>query len=81
MKLKVKLLCRVRLFETPWTAAHQAPLSMGFFQARALEWVAIASSTRATPHEKAILVLIFLLKLLSYLFFKIKIIDAKHKIS
>ena len=21
---------RVRLFETPWTVAHQAPLSMGF---------------------------------------------------
>ena len=22
--------CCIRLFETPWTAAHQAPLSMGF---------------------------------------------------
>ena len=22
--------CRVRLFATPWTVAHQAPLSMGF---------------------------------------------------
>ena len=29
-KVKVKLLSRVRLFETPWTAAHQAPPSMGF---------------------------------------------------
>ena len=29
-KVKVKSLSRVRLFETPWTAAHQAPLSMGF---------------------------------------------------
>ena len=28
--MKVKSLSRVRLFETPWTAAHQAPLSMGF---------------------------------------------------
>ena len=28
--MKVKLLSRVRLFETPWTAAYQAPLSMGF---------------------------------------------------
>ena len=36
-KVKVKLLSRVRLFETPWTAAYQAPLSMGFFQARVLE--------------------------------------------
>ena len=29
-KVKVKLLSRVRLFETPWTTARQAPLSMGF---------------------------------------------------
>ena len=29
-KVKVKLLSRVRLFTTPWTAAHQAPPSMGF---------------------------------------------------
>ena len=27
---KVKLLSRVRLLATPWTAAHQAPPSMGF---------------------------------------------------
>ena len=26
----MKSLSRVRLFETPWTAAHQAPPSMGF---------------------------------------------------
>ena len=28
-KVKVKLLSRVRPFATPWTAAYQAPLSMG----------------------------------------------------
>ena len=28
--MKVKLLSHVRLFETPWTAAYQASLSMGF---------------------------------------------------
>ena len=28
--MKVKVLSRVRFFTTPWTAAHQAPLSMGF---------------------------------------------------
>ena len=28
-KVKVKSLSHVRLFATPWTAAHQAPLSMG----------------------------------------------------
>ena len=30
VKVKVKLLSRVRLFATPWTVAHYAPLSMGF---------------------------------------------------
>ena len=29
-KLKVKSLSHVRLFATPWSAAYQAPLSMGF---------------------------------------------------
>ena len=29
---------------TPWTVAHQAPLSMAILQARILEWVAIPSS-------------------------------------
>ena len=29
-KVKVKSLSHVRLLATPWTAAHQAPLSMGF---------------------------------------------------
>ena len=36
--------CHVQLFETPWTAAHQAPLSMGILQARILEWVAMPFS-------------------------------------
>ena len=29
---------------TPWTAACQSPLSIGFFQARILEWIAMPSS-------------------------------------
>ena len=29
-KVKMKSLSRVRLLATPWTAAYQAPLSMGF---------------------------------------------------
>ena len=37
-------LSRVWLFVTPWTVAHQPPLSMGILQARILEWVAISSS-------------------------------------
>ena len=28
--MKVKSLSHIRLFATPWTVAHQAPLSMGF---------------------------------------------------
>ena len=28
--MKVKSLSRIRLLATPWTAAYQAPLSMGF---------------------------------------------------
>ena len=32
VKVKVELLSRVRLFATPWTVTHQAPLSMGLFQ-------------------------------------------------
>ena len=34
----------IRLFATPWTVACQAPLSMGIFQARILEWIAMSSS-------------------------------------
>ena len=37
---------RVRLFVSLWTVTHQAPLSMGFLQARILEWVAVFSSRR-----------------------------------
>ena len=36
-----ELVSHVHLFLTPWTVAHQAPLSMGILQARTLEWVAI----------------------------------------
>ena len=43
-KMKVKLLSRVRLLATPWTAAYQAPPSMGFSKARVLEWSAISFS-------------------------------------
>ena len=46
IKVKMKLLSHVRLLATPWTAAHQAPPSMGFFQAKVLEWGAIAFSEK-----------------------------------
>ena len=39
------VLSHVQLFVTPWTVAHQAPLSMGFsWQVYWCEWVAISSS-------------------------------------
>ena len=37
-------LSHVKLFETPRTVAHQAPLSMEILQARILEWAALPSS-------------------------------------
>ena len=37
------MLSCVWFFETPWTVACQAPLSMGILQARRLEWVAMPS--------------------------------------
>ena len=40
-KVKVKSPGRVRLLATAWTTAYQAPLSMGFSEARVLEWGAI----------------------------------------
>ena len=33
----------VQLFETLWSVAHQASLSMGILQARILEWVTMPS--------------------------------------
>ena len=43
-KVKVKSPSHVRLSATPWTAAYQAPPSMGFSQAIVLEWGTIAFS-------------------------------------
>ena len=43
-KVKVKSLSHVWLLATPWIAAYQAPLSMGFSKQEVLEWGAIAFS-------------------------------------
>ena len=42
-KVKVKSLSRVRFFSTPWTAAHQAPPSMGFSRQDYWSWVPLPS--------------------------------------
>ena len=52
----VQLLSHVRLFATPWTAAYQAPPSMGFSMARVLEWVAIAFSVWRRREEQTVFV-------------------------
>ena len=41
--MKVKLLSHVRLLVTPWTAAYQAPLSMGF--SRQVYWSGLPLSS------------------------------------
>ena len=54
-KVKVKSLSHVQLSATPWTAAYQAPPSMGIFQARVLEWGAIAFSTLADREAQRVI--------------------------
>ena len=46
-----QLLSCVQLFATPWTVAHQVPLSIGILQARILEWVVMLSS-RGSSHPR-----------------------------
>ena len=46
------VLNHVWLLETPWTAACQTPLSIQFFQARILEWVAISSKGSSQPRDQ-----------------------------
>ena len=41
--MKVKTLSRVRLLVTPWTAADQAPPSMGFSRQEYWSWVPFPS--------------------------------------
>ena len=44
--MKVKSLSRVRLLATPWTAAYQAPLSMGFSRQEYWSGVPLPSPTQ-----------------------------------
>ena len=57
-KIKVKSLSRVQLLATPWTAAYQAPLSMGFCR-QELEWGAIAFSEEISSLSHFIIFLYF----------------------
>ena len=51
-KGKVKSLSHVRLFETPWTAAHQAPPSMGFSRQEYWSGVPLPSPHVSTGRDK-----------------------------
>ena len=42
------VLSPVWLFSIPWTAAHQAPLSVDISQARILEWVSVSFPTQGS---------------------------------
>ena len=49
--MKVKSLSHVRLLATPWTAAHQAPPSMGFSRQEYWSWVPFLLSKSGSLKE------------------------------
>ena len=50
MKVKVKSLSLVQLLATPWTVAHQAPTSMGFFRHECWSGVPLPSPENLLPY-------------------------------
>ena len=54
-KVKVKSLSRVRLIATPWTAAYQAPLSMGFSRQEYCTGVPLPSPIPRWSHPNQVL--------------------------
>ena len=54
--MKVKSLSRVRLLATPWTAAFQAPPSMGFFRQEYWSGVPLPSPILWLPDVKSKLI-------------------------
>ena len=54
-KVKVKSLSRVRLLATPWTAAYQAPPSMGFSRQECWSGVPLPSPYRVLGQIKALI--------------------------
>ena len=53
-KVKLKLLSRVRLLATPWTAAHQAPPSVGFPRQEYWSGVPLPSPVIYTTLQKTV---------------------------
>ena len=64
-KVKVKLLSRVQLLVTPWTAAYQAPLSMGF--SRQEYWSGVPLSSPHPPNSLNQIILIFSFNINSFM--------------
>ena len=58
-KVKVKSLSRVRLFVTPWTAAHQAPLSMGL--SRQEYWSGVSLPSPLKTHKNTLFFYIYII--------------------
>ena len=52
-KVKMKLLSRVRLLETPWTAVYQAPPSMGVSRQEYWSGVPLPSPIRGTKSSQS----------------------------
>ena len=51
----MKSLSHVRLFATPWTAAYQAPPSMGFFRQVSYSQTTRSSNIHGTVHSSAVI--------------------------
>ena len=65
-KVKVKSLSRVRLFETPWTVAYQAPSSMGFSRQEYRSGVPLPSPSFIIIHLKFFHILLINILFLFY---------------
>ena len=63
--MRYSLSC-VRLFETPWTVAHQDPLSTGILQARIPEWVVVLFSNSKQCVSTILIIWITAVKLRCY---------------
>ena len=60
--MKVKSLCHAQLLATPWTAAFQAPLSMGFSRQQYWSRVPLSSPHICTRYHKPLPLKKFFLK-------------------
>ena len=69
--VKVKSLSRVRLLATPWTAAYQAPLSMGFSRQEYWSGVPLSSPIGTIQQYNSTYSLLLFVLLLSYSFISI----------